>query len=202
VIPLNVDARHLLKTLLHTFRSILTCIRQADQPTAPPNGEMLAKFFRHTMRCLAVFESTRDLGGTKEAIELTSQILLQFEPHVFSEIWTNHMEFFMQESVKGAHPFSVLQMLITHESVSHQLVGITLKHLMKNLSDLGGPDRARAALMVRMFKMSFLAINSYNTSNESVLVPHLQKFIIDSFTFAAQSDEPAIYYQILRSLFR
>jgi transformation/transcription domain-associated protein len=112
------------------------------------------------------------------------------------------MEFFITQSINGTHPFSVLQMLITHESLSHQLVGITLKYLMEHLSDLGSSDRMRAAFMVRMFKISFLAINSFNAANESVLVPHLQKFIIESFSLAAKADDPSIYYQILRSLFR
>jgi transformation/transcription domain-associated protein len=163
---------------------------------------MLGQFFEHSLRCLAIFESNRDPREAKEALELLSQILLLYEPHVFSEVWLTHLDFFIQQSLSNPHVFPVLQMLITHESVSHQLVSILLKYLMTHLEKFGTQPKNHAALTLKLFKMSFLAINTYISTNESVLVPHLQKFIINSFTFAAKAPDPAIYYQILRALFR
>lgn len=163
---------------------------------------MLGKFFEHSLRCLAIFEGNRDPREPKEAIELLSQILLLFEPHVFSEVWSSHMDFFIEHAISNMHVFPVLQMLITHESVSHQLVGILLKYLMSHLTELGSLEKPRAALTLRLFKMSFLAINTYIATNEVVLVPHLQKLIMSSFAFAAKAQDPSIYYQILRALFR
>ena len=163
---------------------------------------MLGKFFEHSLRSLAIFEGNRDPREPKEAIELLSQILLLFEPHVFSEVWSTHMDFFIEQSIVNLHVFPVLQMLITHESVSHQLVGILLKYLMLQLDQLGSLEKARAALTLRLFKMSFLAINTYIVTNEAVLVPHLQKLIMSSFALAAKAPDPAIYYQIMRALFR
>ena len=196
------EARYLLKTLLHTFRSLLTYTRQGESPSPQPDGEMLGKFFENALRCLAIYEGNRDPREPKEVIELLSQILLQFEPHVFSEVWSNHMDFFIDQSIANPQVFTVLQMLITHESVSHQLVGILLRYLMTHLEEVGNSDKQRAALTLRLFKMSFLAINSYITSNEVVLVPHLQKLIMNSFTYAAQAEDPTMYYHILRALFR
>jgi transformation/transcription domain-associated protein len=187
---------------LHTFRTLLTYTRQAENPLPPPDGEMLGQFFEHSLRCLAIFESNRDPREAKEALELLSQILLLYEPHVFSEVWLTHLDFFIQQSLSNPHVFPVLQMLITHESVSHQLVSILLKYLMTHLEKFGTQPKNHAALTLKLFKMSFLAINTYISTNESVLVPHLQKFIINSFTFAAKAPDPAIYYQILRALFR
>lgn len=198
----RTEARYLLKTLLHTFRSLLTYTRQGENPSPQPDGELLGKFFEYSLRCLAVFEGHRDPREPKEVIELLSQILLLFEPHVFSEVWTNHMDFFLEQSLANPQVFPVLQMLITHESVSHQLVGILLRYLMSHLEEVGSFDKTRASLTLRLFKMSFLAINTYIATNEVVLVPHLQKLIMKSFTFAAKAQDPMIYYQILRALFR
>lgn len=198
----SAEARYLFKTLLHTFRSLLTYTRQGDQPSPQPDGEMLGKFFQYSLRCLAIFEGHRDPREPKEVIELLSQILLQFEPHVFSEVWSNNMDFFLDQSLANPQVFPVLQMLITHESVSHQLVGILLKYLMTHLSEVGEFDKARASLTLRLYKMSFLAINTYIATNETVLVPHLQKLIMNSFAHAAKAEDPMIYYQILRALFR
>jgi transformation/transcription domain-associated protein len=196
------EARYLYKTLLHTFRTILTYTRQGENPSPQPDGELLGKFFQYSLRCLAVFEGHRDPREPKEVIELLSTTVLLFEPHVFSEVWSNHMNFFLEQSLANPQVFPVLQMLITHEAVSHQLVGILLKYLMSNLDKVGEYDKTRASLTLRLFKMSFLAINSFIATNEAVLVPHLQKLIMDSFGHAAKAEDPMIYYQILRALFR
>ena len=198
----TTEARYLFKTLLHTFRSILTYTKQGDSPSPQPDGEVLGKFFEYALRCLGVFEGNRDVREPKEAIELLSQILLQFEPHVFSEVWSNHMGFFIDQSLANPHVFPVLQMLITHQDVSHSLVGTLLGHLMRHLSDVGDYDKAQATLTLRLYKMSFLAINTYIATNETVLVPHLQKLIMDSFAYAAKATDSSLYYQILRALFR
>ncbi|WRT70688.1 uncharacterized protein IL334_007686 [Kwoniella shivajii] len=198
------ESRYLFKTLLHTFRTLLTYTRQGDTPAPQPDGELLSKFFEHSLKCLAIFDLNhqRDPREPKEALELLSQILLLFEPHVFAEVWSSHMPFFSELAINNGQIFPILQMLITHESVSHQLVAILLKHLMNNLEGLGSMDKPQAILTLKMFKISFLAINTYIANNEVVLVPHLQKLIMNSFEYAAKSEDPAIYYQILRALFR
>lgn len=196
------EARYLFKTLLHTFRTLMSYTRQGDNPVPPPDGELLSRFFEYALRCIAIFDANRDPREPKEAIELLSQILLLFDPHSFREVWATHMDFFVEQALKNAHVFSVLQILITHESVSHQLVAITLKHLMTHLDEVGGYSQKKASLCLRLFKISFLAINTYINTNEVVLVPHLQKLIMRSFALAPKADDPTVYYQILRALFR
>ena len=176
--------------------------RQPDNPPPQPDGEVLGKWFEYTLRGLAIYEGIRDPREVKEAIELLSQILLLFEPHVFSEVWSSHMDFFSGQATSNMHVFPVLQNLVTHESVSHQLVGILLKYLMAHYSELGDVSKAKGTLFLRLFKMCFLAINSYIATNEMVLVPSLQKLILNSFEFAAKARDPTLYYQILRALFR
>ncbi|WVN89695.1 uncharacterized protein L203_104925 [Cryptococcus depauperatus CBS 7841] len=197
------DSRYLFKTILHTFRTLLSYTRQGDNPPPQPDGEVLSKFFECSLRCFAIFDGVnRDPREAKEALEMLSEIILLFEPHVFAEVWTTHMEFFSKLSMNNAQVFSLLQIVVTHESVSHQLVSILLKFLMKQLPDVGTMDKTKAALTLKMFKIAFLAINTYITSNEVVLVPHLQKLIMSSFECAAKAEDPSSYYQILRALFR
>lgn len=196
------DGRYLYKTLLHLFRTLLSHTKGDDTQLQAPDGEQLGTFFQHCTRALTIFEGLRDPREPKEAVELLFQILLAIDPHEFSEIWTNQMDFFVELSAANMHVFPVLQMLVTHQDVSHQLVGILLKYLMDHLGEIGHQDKHRASLTLRLFKMSYLAINSYIDRNESVLVPHLQKLIMSSFTYAAKAPDPTIYYHILRALFR
>lgn len=197
------DSRYLFKTILHTFRTLLSYTRQGENPPPQPDGEVLSRFFECSIKCFAIFDGVnRDPREAKEALELLSEIVLLFEPHVFAEVWTSHMEFFSDISITNNQVFSLLQMVITHESVSHQLVSILLKYLMEKLPEVGRMDKQRATLMLKMFKIAFLAINTYITSNEAVLVPHLQKLIMSSFESAAKAEDSSFYYQILRALFR
>lgn len=196
------DGRYLYKTLLHLFRTLLSNTKGEDTQLQPPNGEQLGIFFQRCLRALTIFEGLRDPREPKEAVELLTQILLAIDPHEFSEIWTKNMDFFVELSAANLHVFPVLQMLITHQDVSHQLVGILLKWLMDHLGEIGHQDKHRASLTLRLFKMSYLAINSYIDRNEMVLVPHLQKLIMSSFTYAAKAPDPTLYYHILRALFR
>ncbi|KAK4687186.1 transformation/transcription domain-associated protein, partial [Tremellales sp. Uapishka_1] len=197
------EARYLFKTLLHTFRTLITYTRSGDNPPPQPDGELLSKFFQYTLRCLAVFDgNNRDPREPKEAVDLVSQILLLFDPHAFAEVWTTNMDFFIEHAHININIIAVLQALIVNELVSHQLVGILLKHLMKGLPEVGHQTKAETTLTLRLYKMSFLAINTFIVTNEMVLVPHLQKLIMDSFSFAAKAPDAGIYYQILRALFR
>ncbi|KAL7422906.1 transcription-associated protein 1 [Cryptotrichosporon argae] len=199
------EARYLFKTLLHLFRTLLTMTRHAESPLPQPDGEQLGELFRCCIRALSIFEGMRESRETrepKETIEVLIQILMLLEPHTFREIWSVNMDFFIEHSLGNMHVFSLIQVIIPHEAVSHQLVAITLKYLMERLDDVGSYPKPRAALTLRLFKMSFLAINSHITSNEAVLVPHLHKLIMRSFALAPKSQDPIVYYQILRALFR
>jgi transformation/transcription domain-associated protein len=196
------EGRYLYKTLLHLFRTLLSRAKDDGSELRAPDGELLGMFFEHNLRALIIFEGVRDPREAKEAIELFSQILLALDPHEFAEIWTTRMDFFVELAAQNMHVFSVIQVLITHQDVSHQLVGILLKYLMDRLGDIGSQNKQRAHLTLRLFKMSFLAINSYIDKNEAVLVPHLQKLIMGSFTHAAKAADPTTYYHILRALFR
>jgi transformation/transcription domain-associated protein len=196
------EARFLYKTLLHTFRSLCTHTRRLEDPPPEPDGELLNKYFQHSIKCLDIYEANRDVKECKESVELIVNTLTLLSPHAFSSLWTDNMTFFIEHSLENASVFQVLQMLITNETVSHQLVAILLKHLMTRLDQVGHQDKIRAASTLKLFKMSFLAINTHIVSNEMILVPHLQKLIMDSFSHAAKSPDPMIYYQILRGLFR
>ncbi|WVQ85959.1 hypothetical protein IAT38_008127 [Cryptococcus sp. DSM 104549] len=197
------DSRYLFKTLLHTFRTLLGYTRAPEHAPPQPDGELLSRFFQYSLKCFTIFDGVnRDPREAKEALEMLSEILLTFEPHVFSEVWTTHMVFFTELSITNGQVFPLLQMVTTHDMVSHQLVSILLKFLMARLDQVGSMDKAHATYMLKMFKIAFLAINTYIASNEAVLVPHLQKLIMSSFECAAKAQDPSFYYQILRALFR
>ncbi len=194
------EARSILKTLFHTFRSLLNNLRIMEAP--PILGDVLGALFRNSILALRIFEGARDPREEKDALELFGLILTFFQPHVFAEVWTSNMPFFVDQVLENPHSITLLQSMLVHADVSHQTVAILLKYLMGNLETIGSQDKTRASLTLKLFKLSFMAVNSYIEQNEPVLVPHLAKLIIESFGHAAKAADPLPYYQILRALFR
>lgn len=203
-----VDVRYLIKTLLHGIRALLNQLRVLG--AAPPSGQLLGRLFESESRLLAFYDPVKDSRDEKEALDLFVQILLHFDNHVFQEVWTTRMDFFVQQALGNGHILTIPQSLLVPQNqqiphlqdVSHQLVAILLKYLMARLESFGEQDKKNSALTLKLFKLAFMAVNSFPEHNEAVLVPHLAKLITDSFSFAARATEPTIYYAILRALFR
>lgn len=171
----------------------------------PASGEVLSDLFRYGVLSLRICEGVsrdpRDLSE-KEAIDQLGMLLINFEPHVYSEVWTNNLDFYCKQLLESPHTITLLQNMLINSEVSHQTVGILLKYLMDNLEKIGDQTKLEGALTLKLFKLSFMAVNSFIELNEPVLVPYLSKLIIDSFAFAAKAADSIIYYQILRALFR
>lgn len=76
---------------------------------------------------------------------------------------------------------------------------------MLHLKDLGGSGEAatlRASVMLRLFKLLFMAVTIFPEFNETVLQPHCATLILSSMQLASCAAEPINYYLLLRALFR
>jgi transformation/transcription domain-associated protein len=149
-----------------------------------------------------MFEYTRDPREQKEAFDLLANILFVAEPHVFNEVWQKYMGFFIKQVNLAPQFFPVLQTVCTHESVSSQVVAILLDYLLEHLPEYGEMGSHESIMTLKLFKMAFTAINHFIHANEAIMVPHLQKLILKCLEHSAKAKEPAVYFQILRSLFR
>lgn len=194
------DAKVLLRSIFTTIRSLFNNLRNFKAQVA--NGEVLHDLFRYGVLSLRIYEGSRDAREEKDALELLSGILLAYDSHTFTEVWTYSLEFYCQQVLDYPHTVTLLQSMLSNVEVSHQTVAILLKHLMENLEKVGSQTKAEASLSLRLFKCAFMAVNSYIDVNEQVLVPHLAKLIINCFNYAAKAEDSAPYYQILRALFR
>lgn len=194
------DAKVLLRSIFTTIRSLFNNLRNFKAQVL--NGEVLHDLFRYGVLSLRIYEGSRDAREEKDALELLSGILLAYDPHTFTEVWTYSLEFYCQQVLDYPHTVTLLQSMLSNVEVSHQTVAILLKHLMENLEKVGSQTKAEASLSLRLFKCAFMAVNSYIDVNEQVLVPHLAKLIINCFNYAAKAEDSSPYYQILRALFR
>ena len=79
---------------------------------------------------------------------------------------------------------------------------IPFRFLSARLGELGRESKEYTSVMLRLYKMSFMAVTIFPEKNEPILLPHLSHLIMNSLKLASQAAEPQPYYALLRALFR
>ncbi|GAA5914481.1 uncharacterized protein JCM6883_004814 [Sporobolomyces salmoneus] len=138
-----------------------------------PDAELMCRFF---VKCMAVFVSSPDGGREqKEVMEILISTLVGTELVIFQEVLENRMGFFFDEFIRNHELLVIPQSLLSNENIS---------------------------VMLRLYKMSCMAVPIFPEKNEPVLLPHLTNLVMNSLKFAQQAAEPNSYYLLLRAVFR
>ncbi|ELU45462.1 Histone acetyltransferase SAGA, TRRAP/TRA1 component, PI-3 kinase superfamily TRA1 [Rhizoctonia solani AG-1 IA] len=192
------ESKILFRTLLHVFKTVLAGIRTSEGPV--PDGELIRRLFQNCVKCLTMYDDGRD--GGKEAFEMLLQVFHEIEPHIFQEVWTTEMQFFIDHVQDHQNLLAMPQLLLSSDMVSHQLVAILLRYLVGKLDTLGDQSQKSASITLRLFKMCFMSVTVFPELNEPILFHHLSKLIMDSLRLAAKAADPTNYFLLLRGLFR
>ncbi|GAA5934352.1 histone acetyltransferase TRA1 [Sporobolomyces koalae] len=195
------DARFLFRNLLFGFKTLGVALsRMGGQG---PDAELMCRFFDAAVKCMVVFDSSRDGGREqKEVMEVLSSTLVGTELVIFQEVLENRMGFFFDELIRNHELLVIPQSLLSNDQVSQHFVAILFRFLSDRLPDLGNNNKENTSVMLRLYKMSFMAVTIFPEKNEPVLLPHLTNLIMNSLKFAQQASEPNSYYLLLRALFR
>lgn len=139
----------------------------------------------------------------KEALEHFGSAFVMVDPAIFQEIFASQMNFFFDQMLQNTSLLQIPQYFLAHNDViSQSFAGILLRFLVDRLDKLGGPDPLYASVMLRLFKLAFMAVTLFPNHNESVLHPHLANIITSSMKLSAKAKEPINYFLLLRALFR
>ncbi|GAA5822515.1 hypothetical protein JCM11251_006364 [Rhodosporidiobolus azoricus] len=195
------DARFLLRNVIFGFKTLTIAIARLGGP--PADAELMCRFFDSACKCMVVFDPTRDQGREqKEVMECITSTLIGTELVVFQEVFENRMVFFFDELIRNHELLIIFQSLLSNETVSQHFVAILFRFLLARLPDLGHNNKENTSIMLRLYKMSFMAVTIFPDKNEPVLLPHLSNLIMNSLKLASQAAEPNSYYLLLRALFR
>lgn len=163
----------------------------------------MSRLFKGVTKCMAIFDTRSDGGKEhREVMEGFCAILLAVEPLVFLEVVETNMSFFLAELLQNQELLAIPQTLLADQTVSQIFVGISFRFLVSKLDELGHGDADLDSIILRLFKMSFMAVTIFPEHNEIVLQPHLAHIIMHSLKLASKAPEPGCYYLLLRVLFR
>jgi len=143
--------------------------------------------------------------GSKEERELLEAFATQFhqiDPATFQEIFQTEIEHLFNLCVIHPSLLHVAQFLLASEATSASLCSILFQFLMNNFEEIGSSNVKRASVLLRLFKLSSMAVTLYSAQNEQIILPHTTKIITRAIQLSTTAEEPINYFLLLRSLFR
>lgn len=183
---------------MHAFLALVSGLKKCDAPI--PDGTLIVRMFDGCIRGMAFFDA--DGVEVQDALTRMAVALGEINLHIFQEVWTQKLGFYLSSMEKRPVILHLAQHLLLREATSPTLVAIILRYLVDRLPELGQCDEASTAVTIRMYKLAFAAVTQFPSLNESILASHLSKMIMDSFPLAAKAPKPNNYFHLLRSLFR
>ncbi|KAL6722004.1 transcription-associated protein 1 [Lecanora helva] len=138
----------------------------------------------------------------KDLLETFATVFHSIDPATFHEIF--HSEIPQLYHMMFEHPalLHVPQFFLASEATSPAFAGMLLQFLMDRIGEVGTSDIKKSSILLRMFKLSFMAVTLFSQANEQVLLPHVTKIVTQSIQLSTSAEEPMNYFYLLRSLFR
>ncbi|TKA54366.1 hypothetical protein B0A49_12864, partial [Cryomyces minteri] len=138
----------------------------------------------------------------KDLLESFATVFHHIDPAAFHEVFHSEIPNLYNMMFDNAALLHVPQFLLASEATSPSFAGMLLQFLMEKLDEVGTSDVKKSSILLRLFKLSFMAVTLFCAQNEQVLLPHVTKLITKSIQLSVTAEEPMNYFLLLRSLFR
>ncbi len=138
----------------------------------------------------------------KELLESFGTVFHCIDTATFHEVFQKeipHLHELMFEHTALLH---LPQFFLASEATSPAFAGMVLQYLMEQIEEVGSADVVKSSILLRMFKLSFMAVTLFSSQNEQVLHPHVTKIVTKCIQLSVTAEEPMNYFLLLRSLFR
>ncbi|KAF2816578.1 uncharacterized protein BDZ99DRAFT_543201 [Mytilinidion resinicola] len=138
----------------------------------------------------------------KELLETFATVFHHIDPATFHEVFQSEIPHLYDMMFEHSALLHIPQFLLASEATSPSFAGMLLQFLMDRIEDVGIADTNKSSILLRLFKLSFMAVTLFSAQNEQVLLPHVSKIITKSIQLSTTAEEPMNYFLLLRSLFR
>jgi len=138
----------------------------------------------------------------KELLETFATIFHCVDPATFHEVFQQEIPRLYDMIYEHTGLLHIPQFFLASEATSPSFCGMLLRFLMERIEDVGSADMHKSAILLRLFKLAFMAVTLFATQNEQVLLPHVVDIVTKSIELSTTAEEPMNYFLLLRSLFR
>ena len=138
----------------------------------------------------------------KDLLETFATVFHSIDPATFHEVFHSEIPRLYEMMFEHTALLHIPQFFLASEATSPSFAGMLLQFLMDRIEDVGTSDIKKSSILLRMFKLSFMAVTLFSQQNEQVLLPHVTNIVTKSIQLSTTAEEPMNYFYLLRSLFR
>lgn len=138
----------------------------------------------------------------KDLLETFATVFHCIDPATFHEVFHSEIPHLYEMMFEHTALLHVPQFFLASEATSPSFCGMLLQFLMDHIEEVGTADVKKSQILLRLFKLSFMAVTLFSAQNESVLLPHVGQIVLKSISLSTTAEEPMNYFLLLRSLFR
>ena len=190
----NAEEVRVIKKLFHEGAGVFRYYGVGEtEPEPQPNSplEFLASQYMQKMS-----------KEEKDLLETFGTVFHCIDPATFHEVFHSEIPYLHQLMLEHSPLFHLPQFFLASEATSPAFAGMALQYLMSRIHEVGSKDTAKSRILLRMFKLSFMAVTLFSAQNEHVLHPHVTKIVTKCIELSVTAEEPINYFLLLRSLFR
>ncbi|KAI0129256.1 hypothetical protein F4776DRAFT_162016 [Hypoxylon sp. NC0597] len=138
----------------------------------------------------------------KDLLETFATVFHCIDPATFHEVFQQEIPRLYEMIFEHTALLHIPQFFLASEATSPSFCGMLLKFLMERIDDVGSADVKKSSILLRLFKLAFMAVTLFANQNEQVLLPHVVDIVTKSIDLSTKAEEPMNYFLLLRSLFR
>ncbi|SLM34988.1 histone acetylase complex subunit [Lasallia pustulata] len=138
----------------------------------------------------------------KDLLETFATVFHCIDPATFHEVFHTEIPHLYEMMFEHTALLHIPQFFLASEATSPSFAGMLLQFLMDRIGDVGTSNIKQSSVLLRLFKLSFMAVTLFSQQNEQVLLPHVSKIVTKAIQLSTTAEEPMNYFLLLRSLFR
>jgi transformation/transcription domain-associated protein len=158
--------------------------------------------YASTVEYMANFYMVSSSKEEKDLLETFATVFHCIDPATFHEVFQQEIPRLYEMIFEHTALLHIPQFFLASEATSPSFCGMLLKFLMERIDDVGSADVKKSSILLRLFKLAFMAVTLFAEQNERVLLPHVVDIVTKSIELSTKAEEPLNYFLLLRSLFR
>ncbi|KAL2760646.1 hypothetical protein ACRALDRAFT_1073586 [Sodiomyces alcalophilus JCM 7366] len=186
-----------VKVIVKLFREGAYVFRYYE--TEKPSNEAQ---YTSPVEYMANFYMISSSKEEKDLLETFATVFHCIDPATFHEVFQQEIPYLYDMIFEHTGLLHIMQFFLASEATSPSFCGMLLRFLMDRIDQVGSADIKRSAILLRLFKLAFMAVTLFANQNEQVLLPHVVDIVTKSIELSTRAEEPMNYFFLLRSLFR
>ena len=186
-----------VQVIIKLFREGAYCFRyyEIEKPTTESP-------YSSPVEAMANFYMVSSSKEEKDLLETFATVFHCIDPATFHEVFHEEIPKLYEMIFEHTALLHVPQFFLASEATSPSFAGMLLRFLMDRIDEVGTADVKKSSILLRLFKLAFMAVTLFSNQNEQVLLPHVLDIVTKSIELSTTAEEPMNYFLLLRSLFR